>query len=153
FDPPKIQGKKDVTAYSPTTGTCQMSPFTSPVSSKEEHRSGPSNGKRAKLNDPNSELTEVKELTEDNNDEFMLLVSEVEESSEKIMEIMQNLRSIQALKDNKELESLIGISCQSCFLKKEMQKTKELMIKVTKQKLFEKKSSRLPHKAFHTMGN
>ncbi|KAM6217059.1 centromere protein R [Rhynchocyon petersi] len=124
FDSPKIQWKKSITTYSPTTGTCQMSPFSSPTSSKEEHRNGPSN-------------VFLK---------FMLLLSKVEKSSENIMELMQNLRSIQVLEGNKELESLIGISCQSCFLKSEMMKTKELMTKVVKQKLFEKRHSRLPHK-------
>ncbi|XP_042639273.1 centromere protein R [Orycteropus afer afer] len=147
FDPSKIQRKGSIITYSPTTGTCQMSPFASPRSSQEqEHRNGPSNGKRGKSNYLNSRLTERKESTTNDSDEFMMLLSKVEKSSEKIMEIMQNLSSIQALQGRKELESLIGISCSSCFLKREMQKTKELMTKVTKQKLFEKRSARLPSK-------
>ncbi|PNJ71700.1 ITGB3BP isoform 8 [Pongo abelii] len=76
---------------------------------------------------------------------FMMLLSKVEKLSEEIMEIMQNLSSIQALEGSRELENLIGISCASRFLKREMQKTKELMTKVNKQKLFEK-STGLPHK-------
>ncbi|XP_069934477.1 centromere protein R isoform X2 [Oryctolagus cuniculus] len=125
-----------------------MSPFTSPTSSKEgEHRNGPSNGKRRKLNHLN--LMGRKESTTKVNDEFMTMLSKVEKSSDKIMEIMQNLNSIQALKGNRELENLIGISYASCFLKREMEKTKELMIKVTKQKRLEKKNSRLPHKGLH----
>nr|XP_051713639.1 centromere protein R isoform X1 [Oryctolagus cuniculus]XP_051713641.1 centromere protein R isoform X1 [Oryctolagus cuniculus]XP_051713642.1 centromere protein R isoform X1 [Oryctolagus cuniculus] len=137
-----------IATYSPTTGTCQMSPFTSPTSSKEgEHRNGPSNGKRRKLNHLN--LMGRKESTTKVNDEFMTMLSKVEKSSDKIMEIMQNLNSIQALKGNRELENLIGISYASCFLKREMEKTKELMIKVTKQKRLEKKNSRLPHKGLH----
>eukprot|EP00069_Balaena_mysticetus_P004404 bmy_00834T0 len=45
FDSSKIRRKISVTAYSPTTGTCQMSPFASPTSSKEqENKNGPSNG-------------------------------------------------------------------------------------------------------------
>ncbi|XP_070342560.1 centromere protein R isoform X3 [Equus asinus] len=75
----------------------------------------------------------------------MVLLSKVEKSSEEIMEIMQNLSSIQALEGSRELENLLGISRASCFLR-EMQKTKELMTKATKQKLFEKKSSGLPNK-------
>nr|XP_023497755.1 centromere protein R isoform X2 [Equus caballus] len=136
--------RKNVTAYSPTTGTCQMSPFASPTSSKEgEHESGPSNGKRKKLNCLS--LTQRKEATTKDSDEFMVLLSKVEKSSEEIMEIMQNLSSIQALEGSRELENLLGISRASCFLR-EMQKTKELMTKATKQKLFEKKSSGLPNK-------
>ncbi|XP_064138161.1 centromere protein R isoform X2 [Loxodonta africana] len=151
----KIQRKKNVATYSPITGTCQMSPCVSPISSKEqERRNGPSNGKREKLNNLNSRMTKRKESTTNNNDEFMMLLSKVEKSSEKIMEIMQNLSSIQALEDRKELENLIGISCASSCLKREMQKTKELMTKVTKQKLFEKRSAGLSkkdlkHKTIH----
>ncbi|XP_012297931.1 centromere protein R isoform X1 [Aotus nancymaae] len=144
FDPSKITRKKSIITYSPTTGTCQMSLFASPTSSKEqEYRNGLSNEKRKKLNHPS--LTENKESTTKDNDEFMMLLSKAEKLSEEIVEIMQNLRSIQALEGSRELENLIGISCGSRFLKREMKKTKELMTKVTKQKLFEK-SSGLPHR-------
>ena len=45
FGSPKITRKKSAADYSPTTGTCQMSPIASPTSSKEqENRNGPSNG-------------------------------------------------------------------------------------------------------------
>uniref|UniRef100_A0A9L0SYT6 Centromere protein R n=1 Tax=Equus caballus TaxID=9796 RepID=A0A9L0SYT6_HORSE len=100
-------------------------------------------GKRKKLNCLS--LTQRKEATTKDSDEFMVLLSKVEKSSEEIMEIMQNLSSIQALEGSRELENLLGISRASCFLR-EMQKTKELMTKATKQKLFEKKSSGLPNK-------
>uniref|UniRef100_A0A2K5Q887 Integrin subunit beta 3 binding protein n=1 Tax=Cebus imitator TaxID=2715852 RepID=A0A2K5Q887_CEBIM len=144
FDPSKITRKKSIITYSPTTGTCQMSLFASPTSSKEqEYRNGLSNEKRKKLNHPS--LTESKESTTKDNDEFMMLLSKVEKLSEEIVEIMQNLSSIQALEGSRELENLIGISCGSRFLKREMKKTKELMTEVTKQKLFEK-SSGLPHR-------
>nr|XP_020011061.1 centromere protein R isoform X1 [Castor canadensis] len=63
----------------------------------------------------------------ENNDEFMILLSEVEKSSEEITEIMQNLSSIQALEGNRELENLIGISHAPCSLKREVERTKELL--------------------------
>ncbi|KAM5323341.1 centromere protein R isoform 2-T2 [Glossophaga mutica] len=145
FGPSKITRKKNITDYSPTTGTCELSPFASPTRSKEqEHKNGPSNGKRKKLNHPS--LTKRKKSTTKDN-ELMVLLSNVEKSSEEIVEIMQGLSSIQALEGNRKLENLIGISCGSCFLKREMQKTKELMTKVTKQKLFAKKHSELSNKA------
>ncbi|XP_042804543.1 centromere protein R [Panthera leo] len=149
FDSSKITRKNSITTYSPTTGTCQMSPFASPASSKErDHKSEPSNGKRKKMN--HLSLNERKESTTKDNDEFMVLLSQVEKSSEEILEIMQNLSSIQALEGSRELGKLIGISRMSCFfLQKEMQKTKELMTKVTKQKLFEKKSSGPPNKELY----
>ncbi|XP_032700786.1 centromere protein R isoform X1 [Lontra canadensis] len=148
FDSSKITRKKSITTYSPTTGTCQMSPFASPASFKEqEHKNEPSNGKRKKLN--HLSLTKRKESTTKDNDEFMVLLAKVEKLSEEIMEIMQNLSSLQALEGSRELENLLGVSHASCFLQREMQKTKELMIKVTEQKLFEKKSSGLPNKGLY----
>ncbi|KAM9108606.1 centromere protein R isoform 5-T5 [Megaptera novaeangliae] len=115
FDSSKVRRKISVTAYSPTTGTCQMSPFASPTSSKEqENKNGPSNGKRKNWN--HLRITERKESTTQDNDEFMVLLSKVEKSSDEFMEIMQNL-----------------------------------MTKVTKQKLFEKKNSGLPNKATNTL--
>ncbi|CAM9326695.1 unnamed protein product, partial [Rangifer tarandus platyrhynchus] len=144
FDSPKITRKKSAAAYSPTTGTCPMSPVASPTSSKkQENRNGPSNGKRENLN--HLSINKRKESTMQDN-EFMVLLSKVEKSSEEFMEIMQNLSSIQALKRSKELENLIGIPHASCVFKREMQKTKELMTNVIKQKLFKKKNSGLPNK-------
>ncbi|XP_070224012.1 centromere protein R isoform X3 [Bos mutus] len=144
FGSPKITRKKSAADYSPTTGTCQMSPVASPTSSKEqENRNGPSNGKRENLN--HLSINKRMESTMQDN-EFMVLLSKVEKSSEEFMEIMQNLSSIQALKGSKELENLIGIPHASCVFKREMQKTKKLMTNVIKQKLFKKKNSGLPNK-------
>ncbi|XP_065740971.1 centromere protein R, partial [Phocoena phocoena] len=152
FDSSKITRKISVTAYSPTTGTCQISPFASPTSSKEqENKNGPSDGKRRNWN--HLSITERKASTIEDNDEFMVLLSKVEKSSDEFMEIMQNLSNIQALEDSRELENLIGISHTSGVLKREMQKTKDLLTKVTKQKLFEKKNSGLPNKGFWTMAS
>ncbi|KAM5265690.1 centromere protein R isoform 1-T2 [Hipposideros larvatus] len=144
LDPSEITRKKSITNYSPTTGTCRMSPYASPTSSKQQVlKNGPSNGNRKKLN--HLSLTKRKESTTED-DEFMVLLSKVEKSSEEIMEIMQSLSITQALEGSRELANLIGVSCASYFLKREMQKTKELMTKVIKQKLFEKKSAGLPSK-------
>ncbi|XP_040088623.1 centromere protein R isoform X7 [Oryx dammah] len=98
FDSPKITRKKSAAAYSPTTGTCQMSPIASPISSKEqENRNGPSNGKRENL--IHLRINKRMESTVQDN-EFMMLLSKVEKSSEEFMEIMQNLSSIQAFRRN-----------------------------------------------------
>ncbi|KAM8787832.1 centromere protein R isoform 2-T2 [Rhynchonycteris naso] len=144
FESSNITRKKNIKRYSPTTGTCRMSPFASPTSSEEQkHKNGPSNGKRKKLN--HLSLTKRKESTTKDN-ELMVLFSKVEKSSEEIKEIMQSLSITQALEGSKKLENLICVSHGLCFLEREMQKTKELMTKATKQKLFEKKNSELPNK-------
>lgn len=124
-----------------------MSPFSSLTTLKEQEcGNGPSNGKR-KRNSLSSPTR--KESTAKDSDEFMVLLSKIERSSEKTMEIMKNLRSIQALQNNRQLEDLIGVSLVPCFLKREVQKSRELMTKVTKQKLFDKKNSRIPPKEHH----
>ncbi|XP_060062320.1 centromere protein R isoform X3 [Erinaceus europaeus] len=84
---------------------------------------------------------------------FMLLLSKVEKSSEEIMEITQALNSIQALEGSRELENLIGFIRAPRFLKRDMQKTKELMTKATEQKLFEKKSSEQSNKDLRRLGS
>ncbi|XP_063144022.1 centromere protein R isoform X5 [Rattus norvegicus] len=144
FGPSKIMRKKSITAFSPTTGTYQLSPFSSPRTPKEqEHRDGPSNGTRkwSVLSSPARQDSTVK-----GSDGFMMLLSKIERSSEKTMEIMKNLSSLQALEGNRQLEDLLGVSLVPCSLKSEAKKTKELMTKVMKQKLFEKKNSRIPPK-------
>ncbi|XP_010603366.1 centromere protein R isoform X2 [Fukomys damarensis] len=144
FGPSKITRKRSITTYSPTTGTRQMSPFSSPTSSKKQkHRNRPSNEKRKQLD--HLSVAERKECPPQD-DEFMVVFSKVEKYLEETVEIMRNLRSVQALEGNKKLENLMGTSCTSRFLKREVKKTKELLAKVTKQKLFEKKNSGLPHK-------
>uniref|UniRef100_A0A8C6I442 Nuclear receptor-interacting factor 3 n=1 Tax=Mus spicilegus TaxID=10103 RepID=A0A8C6I442_MUSSI len=144
FSPSKIVRKKSITAYSPTTGTYQLSPFSSPATPKEqEHRNGPSNEtrKQSNLSSPVRQESTVKD-----SDGFMVLLSKIETSSQKTMEIMKNLSSVQALEGNRQLEDLIGVSLVPCSLKSEARKTKELMTKVIKQKLFEKKKSRITPK-------
>ncbi|XP_016043380.1 centromere protein R isoform X2 [Erinaceus europaeus] len=152
LQPSKItREKKSITVYSPTTGTCQMSPFTSPTNTPEQkHKNGSSNGKRIKLN--HLGFTKRKESTLKDS-EFMLLLSKVEKSSEEIMEITQALNSIQALEGSRELENLIGFIRAPRFLKRDMQKTKELMTKATEQKLFEKKSSEQSNKDLRRLGS
>lgn len=56
---------------------------------------------------------------------------------------MQSLSIIQVLEGSGRLGNLIGISCGSSFLEREMQKRAELMTKLTKQNLFERKNSEL----------
>ncbi|XP_028634598.1 centromere protein R isoform X2 [Grammomys surdaster] len=126
FRPSKIVRRKSITAYSPTTGTYQLSPFSSPTTPKEqEHRNRPSNGTRKPSNLSSSAR---QESTVKGSDGFMILLSKIERSSEKTMEIMKNLSSIQALEGNRKLEDLIGVSLAPCSLKREVRKTRELLL-------------------------
>ncbi|CAK6441215.1 unnamed protein product [Pipistrellus nathusii] len=151
FESSRITRKRSATNYSPSTGTCRLSPYASPISSKEqEHKNGPTNGKRKILN--HLSLTQRnKSTTKD--EELMVLLSKVEKSSEEIMEITQSLSITQALEDNRKLQNLIGISYGPCFLKREVKKMKELMTKVINQKLLEKKSSELSNKELYHLNS
>nr|XP_048309109.1 centromere protein R isoform X2 [Myodes glareolus] len=147
FSPSKCRRKKSITTYSPTTGTYQMSPFSSPTTPKEQEcGNGPSNGK-TKQNDLSSPTRE--ESTSKDSDEFMVLLSKIERSAENTTEIMKDLSSIQALKNNRKLEDLIGVSLVPCSLNSEVGRTRALMTKTTEQKLFDKKNSRIPPKEHH----
>uniref|UniRef100_A0A8C6YLL1 Integrin subunit beta 3 binding protein n=1 Tax=Nothoprocta perdicaria TaxID=30464 RepID=A0A8C6YLL1_NOTPE len=92
--------KKNLNSYSPTTGTCQMSPFSSPTSHN---------------------------IVFNLLCRFMELQSKVKNSLAKILKIRENLKSLQALEGSRELENIIGVSDLSCILSAEMQKTQVLM--------------------------
>ncbi|XP_049631417.1 centromere protein R [Suncus etruscus] len=146
--PAKNTRKESIAAYSPTTGTRQMSPFGSPTNSKgQDHPNEPSNEKCGKLNNLN--LPESKKSTTDTDAEFMRLLSNVKRSSKEILDIMNDLSSIQALGGSRELENLIGFTRTPGLLQEELKKTEELMTKITKQKLFEKKISEVADQEMH----
>uniref|UniRef100_A0A8C6YMB7 Integrin subunit beta 3 binding protein n=1 Tax=Nothoprocta perdicaria TaxID=30464 RepID=A0A8C6YMB7_NOTPE len=96
--------KKNLNSYSPTTGTCQMSPFSSPTSHN---------------------------IVFNLLCRFMELQSKVKNSLAKILKIRENLKSLQALEGSRELENIIGVSDLSCILSAEMQKTQVLTPWVT----------------------
>ncbi|XP_005878136.2 PREDICTED: centromere protein R [Myotis brandtii] len=194
FEPSRITRKRGFTNYSPSTGTCRLSPYASPTNSKEqEHKNGPTNGKKKKLNhlsltQRNKSTTKDDELGPTSGPEPAATSwswacqycprTGAETAAEQqrayrsderghpclVPHLKGNAFSFcplnmmlavglscclyydEALKDSRKLQNLIGISYGPCFLKREMKKTKELMTKVIKQKLFEKKSSELSNK-------
>uniref|UniRef100_A0A8C6YLN0 Integrin subunit beta 3 binding protein n=1 Tax=Nothoprocta perdicaria TaxID=30464 RepID=A0A8C6YLN0_NOTPE len=105
--------KKNLNSYSPTTGTCQMSPFSSPTSHN---------------------------IVFNLLCRFMELQSKVKNSLAKILKIRENLKSLQALEGSRELENIIGVSDLSCILSAEMQKTQVIY---SKQNVFEWNVSKL----------
>lgn len=100
-----------------------------------------------KLN--NLDSPESKKSTTDADAEFLRLLSNVKKSSDEILEIMNDLSSIQALEGSRELENLIGFTRTPGLLKEELKKTEELMTKITKQKLFAKKISKVADQEMH----
>ncbi|NWY60320.1 CENPR protein, partial [Chionis minor] len=115
--------KKNLNSYSPTTGTRQMSPFSSPTSHNAQNlRKRPSN---AEQNNSKSGLSR-RGQPETEEDAFMALQSKVKNSLVRILKIRANLTSLQALEGSRELENIIGVSDLSRILSAEVQKTQVL---------------------------
>ncbi|NWW47411.1 CENPR protein, partial [Pedionomus torquatus] len=138
---PLKTSKKDLKSYSPTTGTCQMSPFSSPTSHNEQDlRNHPSN---AEENKPKSRLSR-RGQPQTEEDAFMELQSKVKSSLVRILKIRANLTSLQALEGSKELENILGVSDLSCDLSAELQKTQALMSQAEELQLLKRNDGKLP---------
>ncbi|NXL59811.1 CENPR protein, partial [Chordeiles acutipennis] len=133
--------RKNLSSYSPTTGTRQMSPFSSPTSHHAHSlRNRPSNAER---NDSESRLSR-RGQPQTEEDAFMELQSKVKSSLGRILKIRASLTSLQALEGSRELENVIGVSDLSCVLSAEMQKTQMLMSQAEELQLFNRNPGKLP---------
>uniref|UniRef100_A0A8C5UJW9 Uncharacterized protein n=1 Tax=Malurus cyaneus samueli TaxID=2593467 RepID=A0A8C5UJW9_9PASS len=101
---PEKAKRRNLNFYSPTTGTCQMSPFSSPVGhSAQKPQNPPAQG----------ELSGIAKI---------ILLSKYWE-----WDLTMTLMIVfQALEGSRELENLLGVSHSSCVLSAELQKTQEL---------------------------
>uniref|UniRef100_A0A8C0HSL6 Uncharacterized protein n=1 Tax=Buteo japonicus TaxID=224669 RepID=A0A8C0HSL6_9AVES len=124
---PLTTKKQNLNSYSPTTGTRQMSPSSSPMTHNAQNvRNRPSNGYVLKLFylhmwSNNALLTKKP----DTNLKYFNLNIYLENPIEKSFLFL--LRLI-ALEGSRELENIIGVSDMSCVLSAEVQKT-ELLTK------------------------
>ncbi|NXE12761.1 CENPR protein, partial [Lophotis ruficrista] len=133
--------KKNLSSYSPTTGTRQMSPFSSPTSHDAQSlRNGPSN---AEQNDSESKLSR-RGQPQTEEDAFMELQSKVKSSLVRFLKMRANLTSLQALEGSRELENIIGASDFSCILSAEVQKTRLLMCQAEELQLLKRNHGKLP---------
>ncbi|XP_065265842.1 centromere protein R [Emys orbicularis] len=146
--------KKNLSSYSPTTGTCQITAFSSPTSHNvQKLGNGLSNGDRDELNDSEVSLSRRGQSQTEEYDKFMVLQSEVENSLVRFLKMRQSLTSLQALEGSRELENIFGISDSSCNLKAEVQKTKVLMAQAEKQKLLKRSNAKHPAREYVQSGN
>nr|XP_020663385.1 centromere protein R isoform X3 [Pogona vitticeps] len=142
---PQVSSKKNHQSYSPTTGTCLMSPFSSPRSNNiQEQRNGLSKGKRDVPKGLAMKSSRKGQPQIEESDRLSVLQSKVEDSLETFMQIRQNLTSLQALEGTRELENIIGALDNSGHLKNEVRKTKKLLEQARKQKLLKRSSVRHP---------
>ncbi|KFP49575.1 Centromere protein R, partial [Cathartes aura] len=140
--------KKNLNSYSPTTGTRQMSPFSSPTNHNAQNlRNHPSNGKGTEQNDSESRLSR-RGQPQTEEDAFMELQSKVKSSLVRILKIRANLTSLQALEGSRELENIIGVSDLSCILSAEVQKTQVLMSHAEEMKLLKRNHGKLPAREY-----
>ncbi|NWR71050.1 CENPR protein, partial [Centropus unirufus] len=115
--------KKNLNFYSPTTGTCQMSPSSSPVShNAQDLQIHPS---KAEWNRSESRLSR-RGQPQTEKDAFMELQSKVRSSLARILKIRANLTSLKALEGSRELGNVIGASDSAAVLSAELQKTQAL---------------------------
>ncbi|NXT18654.1 CENPR protein, partial [Syrrhaptes paradoxus] len=117
--------KKDLISYSPTTGTRQMSPFSSPMSHKAQNLGNHPSTDGTEQNDSKSTLPR-RGQPQTEEDAFTELQSKVKNSLARILKIRANLTSLQALEGSRELENIIGVSDSSCDLSAELKKTQAL---------------------------
>ncbi|KAM6262161.1 centromere protein R [Porphyrio hochstetteri] len=136
--------KKNLDSYSPTTGTCQISPVSSPLSHNAQNlKNHPSNGNGPEQIAPESRLPRRGQpRTEE--DVFMELQFKVKNSLVRIQKIRANLTSLQALEGSKELENIISASDLSCILSAELQKTQVLMSQAEHLQLLKRNHGKLP---------
>ncbi|NXY21801.1 CENPR protein, partial [Atrichornis clamosus] len=147
FQPPDATPQKakrrNLNSYSPTTGTRQMSPFSSPTSHSAPNPRNPppqdgneqsnSKGGLSRRGQPQAEQ-----------DVFLKLQSQVRSSLPRILKIRANLTSLKALEGSRELENVIGASHSSRVLSAELHKTQELLSQAEKLQLLKANHGKLP---------
>ncbi|NXC66992.1 CENPR protein, partial [Anhinga anhinga] len=134
--------QKNLNLYSPTTGTRQMSPFSSPMSHHAKNL----------RNDPSYDGTEQDSESrlsrrgqpQTEEDAFMELQSNVKSSLVRIVKKRAKLKSLKALEGSRELENIIGVSDLSCVLSDEVQKTQMLMSQAKELQLLKRNHGKLP---------
>ncbi|KAJ7332642.1 hypothetical protein JRQ81_014822, partial [Phrynocephalus forsythii] len=136
---PQMSRKKNHLSFSPTTGTCLMSPFSSPRSSNiQEQRNGLSKGKRDAPKGLTIKSSRKEQPQIEESDKLLALQSEVENSLESFLKIRQNLTSLQALEGSRELENIVGVVNNSGDLRSEVKKNRKLLEEASKQKLLKR---------------
>ncbi|XP_062353894.1 centromere protein R [Cinclus cinclus] len=138
-DPPDATPQKakriNLGPYSPTTGTCQMSPFSSPMSHRAHSASSaPAEGDGNEPSNSKSKLSR-RGQPQTEHDVYLQLHSQVRDSLPRILKLRANLTSLKALEGSRELENILGTSHSSCVLSAELQKTQELVSQAEKLQL------------------
>ncbi|NXT60651.1 CENPR protein, partial [Chaetops frenatus] len=139
---PKKAKSNNMNCYSPTTGTCQMSPY-SPMSHRAQNpRNSPAEDGNKQRNCKSGLSRRGQPQTE--HDVFLELQSQVISSLPRILKIRGNLTSLKALEGSRELENILGVSHSSCVLSAELQKTQSLVSQAEKLQLLKANHGKVP---------
>uniref|UniRef100_A0A8B9CMG7 Integrin subunit beta 3 binding protein n=1 Tax=Anser brachyrhynchus TaxID=132585 RepID=A0A8B9CMG7_9AVES len=133
--------KKNLNSYSPTTGTCQISPFSSPTSHNAQDLR---NGDETEQNNLESRLSR---RGQPEAEKFTELQSKVKSSLVRFLKTRASLTNLKALEGSRELENIIGGSDFYCILSAEVQKTQVLMGQAEELQLLERNHGKLPAQA------
>nr|XP_030134448.3 centromere protein R isoform X1 [Taeniopygia guttata] len=130
--------------YSPTTGTRQLSPCSSPTWDRaQDPSSAPAEGDGNEQSNSKSGFSRRGQpQTED--DVFLQLQSQVRNSLPRILKLRANLTSLKALEGSRELENILGVSHSSCDLSAELQKTQALVSQAEKLQLLKENYGKVP---------
>ncbi|XP_056353840.1 centromere protein R isoform X2 [Oenanthe melanoleuca] len=149
-DPPDAtpqKTKRSNLSYSPTTGTCQMSPFSSPMSHRAQNaRNAPAEGDGNEQSDAKSGLSR-RGQPQTEHDVFLQLHSQVRNSLPRILKLRANLTSLKALEGSRELENILEASHSSCVLSAELEKTQALVSQAEKLQLLKANHGEVPARA------
>ncbi|NWI79336.1 CENPR protein, partial [Dryoscopus gambensis] len=135
--------RSNLGSYSPTTGTRQMSPFSSPTSHGAQNPREPPAEDGNEQSDSESGLSRRGQPRTEH-DAFLELQSQVRSSLPRILKIRANLTSLKALEGSRELENIIGVSHSSCALSAELQKTQALVSQAEKLQLLKANHGKVP---------
>uniref|UniRef100_A0A803VPK4 Integrin subunit beta 3 binding protein n=1 Tax=Ficedula albicollis TaxID=59894 RepID=A0A803VPK4_FICAL len=145
-DPPDAtpqKAKRRNLSYSPTTGTCQMSPFSSPMSHRAQNsRNAPAEDGKEQSDSKSGLSRRGQPQTE--HDVFLQLYSKVRNSLPRILKLRANLTSLKALEGSRELENILEASHSSCVLSAELQKTQALVSQAEKLQLLKANHGGVP---------
>ncbi|NXF99988.1 CENPR protein, partial [Sakesphorus luctuosus] len=139
---PQKAKKKSLNLFSPTTGTCQMSPFSSPMTHSDRNpRNAPAKGREQSSAQGGSTRTGHHPAGQDR---FLELQFQVRSSLPRILKIRANLTSLQALEGSRELGTVLGVSARSAPLAAELQKNQTLLTQAEELQLLKANHGELP---------
>ncbi|XP_054141485.1 centromere protein R [Melozone crissalis] len=136
--------RSSLNLYSPTTGTCQLSPCSSPCSERAQNpSSAPAQGDGNEQSESRSGLSR-RGQPQTEHDVFLQLHSQVRNSLPRILKLRANLTSLKALEGSRELKNILGVSHSSCDLSAELQKTQALVSQAEKLQLLKANHGKVP---------